>query len=106
MLTFPIRPSIFYGGKTQQKSGDYSMSNARNLLGISPRLDNIIKEFARLALEHANHHPANAGDVSQVLDNGVATILINRFGDTASQWFEIAHLDRLATIRADGRKGY
>ena len=77
-----------------------------DLLGISDALDEIINDFAYLASYHRESHPANTGDVSQVLAPTLATQLRGHFQQTASDWYAIAELEKLQTIRADGRSGY
>jgi len=82
------------------------MREPRGLFGVSPELDEIIREFAFLTSYYRNLHPANAGDDSQVLDDEIAARLIGVFADTASEWYDISELERLGEIRNDGRQGY
>ena len=82
------------------------MSLSKSLLGFSPILDAIIRDFAFLASWYGDFHPANTGDVSQVLDPALAAALSARFANSASRWFAIERMEDLATIRADGRGGY
>ena len=81
-------------------------STPRNLLGISGELDRILTEFGFLATHHKNDHPANTGDVSQVLSKETGEQLVSIFSDSISPWFEIRELEGLASIRGDGRSGY
>jgi len=76
------------------------------LLGIAQELDDIILDFAFLATHYSDAHPANAGDVSQVLPSILGGKLRSLFVETASDWYGIDRLEALAQIRADGRIGY
>ncbi len=78
----------------------------KNLLGIASELDSIIYDLGFLATVHQASHPANAGDVSQVLNQPLAQELKARFSGQESFWFEIEHLEELKTLRADGGRGY
>lgn len=78
----------------------------QNLLGIDPEFDEILHDFAYLASRHREFHPANAGDVSQVLERNLGQNLLDRFETTASAWYEIESIEQLAELRNDGRTGY
>lgn len=83
------------------------MPNRRqNLLGSHQDLDEIICDLAFLTQYHKEMHPANTGDVSQVLSPEVGAVLMDRFRESASEWFSIDRLPLMASIRADGRTGY
>jgi ribulose-5-phosphate 4-epimerase/fuculose-1-phosphate aldolase len=84
-----------------------SVSEKReNLLGIHQELDDLILDLAFLSSFQSDTHPANTGDVSQVLSPELGNILVNRFRSTLSNWFQIEHVEGLASIRNDGRTGY
>ncbi len=76
------------------------------LMGISPELDEIIHDFAFLANYYGEFHPANAGDVSQVLSDEVGASVLTRFSNSISEWFDLQQLESLGSKRADGRSGY
>lgn len=78
----------------------------QSLFGISDELDEVIFELAYLARRYQDSHYANAGDASQVLSVSLGVKLLDRFASTASAWYPIAQLERLAEIRGDGRSGY
>lgn len=77
-----------------------------NLLGLTADLDAIIHDFAFLAMVHKDSHPANTGDVSQVLTPVAAASVLETHGDTASAWYSIERLETLHELRRDGRTGY
>lgn len=78
----------------------------KKLVGLYHELDEIIYDFAYLADRHKEFHPANSGDVSQVLPAELSIELIERYGRTATDWFHISEIQNLAKIRADDRSGY
>lgn len=78
----------------------------QNLLGIDPEFDETLHDFAYLASRHSEFHPANAGDVSQVLDPRLGQNLLDRFEATVSAWYDIESIEQLAELRNDGRTGY
>ena len=67
--------------------------NRENLLGIHDELDEILLDFAFLSSFYRDFHPANAGDVSQILSVGLGNLLINRFKNTLSNWFQIKRIE-------------
>jgi hypothetical protein len=77
-----------------------------NLLGLSPRLDEILRDFPFFATVHKDSHPANAGDVSQVLDDQSAEAVEATYGNSATPWYDIENLEALGHLRNDGRSGY
>lgn len=77
-----------------------------DLLGLSGELDYIVRDLSFLAQHYAQFHPANVGDVSQVLSRDVSGQLLSRFNETLSNWYELSRLDEMASIRKDGRTGY
>jgi len=78
----------------------------RNLIGLSPELDEVIVDFAFLAHHYQGLHPGNAGDVSQVLAAETSGLLTSEFKGSLSEWYEIERIERLGEIRGDGRRGY
>jgi len=76
------------------------------LLGLTKELDDTVHDLGFLALQHGEMHPANTGDVSQVLSKETALQVESQFGGGASEWFSLRELPRLAEIRGDGRTGY
>ena len=76
------------------------------LVGLTRELDEIIHDFAYLADRHKEFHPANSGDISQVLDKQLGAYLVHLFNATASSWIEISKIESLASLRNDGRTGY
>lgn len=82
------------------------MHRPHELLGIADDLDEIILDFAFLANHFREVHPANAGDVSQVLGGASADAVLRASHRHASEWFSIGRLEELSRIRADGRVGY
>lgn len=77
-----------------------------DLLGIDNRLDDIIEDFAFLADYHREFHPANSGDVSQVLDIGVGKKVSTILEGSDREWWDLSDLESLIQLRADGRQGY
>lgn len=82
------------------------LKKPENLIGLLPEIDEILRDFAYLAAYHAHFHPANTGDVSQVLSHAAGEKLLSHFSDAVSEWIEIKRLDVLQDLRADGRAGY
>lgn len=83
-----------------------SRAEPENLLGVDSDLDDAILNFSYLTDRYAEFHPANTGDVSQVLSRDSGQNILDRFGVTASDWYNIDSLQKLALIRGDGRSGY
>lgn len=77
-----------------------------NLNNIHPDLDYTIRDFAFLAKHYSHFHPGNAGDVSQVLAKNCSKKILEIFSKRASDWFSFSSLEKLSSIRRDGRTGY
>ena len=78
----------------------------KSLLGINDELDNAVLDIASLSHRYMEMYPAAGGDVSQVFSSRASSELRQIFGREASGWFSIRTLERMSSIRKDGRSGY
>lgn len=78
----------------------------KSLIGITEELDRAVQDLAFFGIRYQEFHPGATGDVSQVLSEETRKVLVERFSETRTEWFKLATLEYLASIRNDGRTGY